>query len=70
MGPANREQQAFTLSVKRRYNHLARLAIAKGMERDGYFFREDAQPWKSNGASFKRRKLTAVANSCSFANTA
>jgi hypothetical protein len=41
IGPANREQQAFTLSVKRRYNHLVRLAIAKGMERDGYLFVQD-----------------------------
>ena len=52
MGPPNQQQQAFTLSVKRRYNHLARLAIAKGMERDGYFFSEDVQPWKSNGQPF------------------
>jgi len=32
IGPANQRQQAFTLSVKRRYNHLAELAIIKGYQ--------------------------------------
>jgi hypothetical protein len=53
IGPANREQQAFTLSVKRRYNHLVRLAIAKGMERDGYLFVQDIRLKKQNGLSFQ-----------------
>jgi hypothetical protein len=58
MGPATAEQQAFTLSVKRRYNHLARLAIAKGMEREGYFFKEDVQARKSNGQPFQSTEKT------------
>ncbi len=53
MGPANREQQAFTLSVKRRYNHLARLAVTQGMAREGFLFQEEPSLTKKNGPSFE-----------------
>jgi hypothetical protein len=69
MGPATREQQAFTLSVKKRYNHLARLAIAKGMTRDGHFFIEDIRLRKRKGAAFKGRKLATGAKSCGLEKT-
>jgi hypothetical protein len=52
LGPANAKQQAFTLSVKRRYNHLARLGIEKGMGRDGSFFGESATLSKEPAEEF------------------
>jgi hypothetical protein len=69
MGPATPEQQAFTLSVKKRYNHLARLAIAKGMTRDGYFFIEDIRLRKRKGAAFRGRKLATGGKSCGLEKT-
>lgn len=53
MGPATTKQQEFTLSVKKRYNHLARLALSKGMKRDGNFFVEEPSLSKRNGAPFQ-----------------
>ena len=53
IGPANEEQQAFTISVKRRYNHLAILALSKGMKRDGYLFVEEPSLSKQKGESFR-----------------
>jgi hypothetical protein len=70
MGPATAEQQAFTISVKRRYNHLARLAVAKGMKRDGYFFMEDSILRKRNGSAFNGRKLATGAKSCGLEKSA
>ncbi len=52
MGPANSQQMAFTLSVKQRYNHLAQLAVNKGMEKDGFLFEEDLSLSKNNGRPF------------------
>ena len=40
MGPTNSQQRAFTVSVKQRYNHLARLAIKKGMSKEGFLFQD------------------------------
>ena len=53
MGPATAKQQAFTLSVKKRYNHLVMLGLRKGMKRDGNFFVEEPSLSKRNGASFQ-----------------
>lgn len=52
IGPATPEQQGFTLSVKQRYNHLAQLAVSKGLQRDGYLYVEEPSLQKQNGASF------------------
>ena len=52
LGPATPKQHAFTLSVKQRYNHLARLAVSKGMKRDGYLFQEEPSEGKLNGEPF------------------
>ena len=52
MGPANSQQRAFTVSVKRRYNHLARLAVKKGMKEDGFLFLEEPSLTKKNGQPF------------------
>ncbi len=52
MGPANSQQRAFTVSVKRRYNHLARLAVKKGMKDDGFLFLEEPSLTKKNGQPF------------------
>ena len=52
IGPANSQQRAFTLSVKQRYNHLAKLAIRKGMKEDGFLFEEEPSLSKKNGQSF------------------
>ena len=52
IGSANSKQQVFTLSVKKRYNHLARLALSNGMKRDGYLFAEEPSLSKQNGESF------------------
>jgi len=52
MGPANAKQRAFTLSVKQRYNHLARLAISKGTNREGFLFQEEPSLTKKNGEPF------------------
>lgn len=52
MGPANSEQRAFTISVKQRYNHLARMALQKGMKKDGFFYQEEASLSKKNGEPF------------------
>ncbi len=52
MGPANSQQRAFTVSVKKRYNHLARLAVNKGMSKDGYLFQEEPSLSKIAGEPF------------------
>ena len=52
MGPANSQQMAFTLSVKQRYNHLAKLAVNKGMEKEGFLFEEEPSLSKKNGQPF------------------
>lgn len=52
LGPANAAQRVFTLSVKRRYNHLARLAISKGMQAEGFLFQEEHSLSKKNGQTF------------------
>lgn len=52
MGPANSRQRAFTVSVKRRYNHLATLAVNKGMRIDGFLFQEEPSLSKKNGEPF------------------
>ncbi len=48
MGPANQQQQAFTLSVKRRYNHLVKLGKMKGMTQAGFLFKEEPSLSKLN----------------------
>ena len=53
MGPANPAQRAFTVSVKQRYNHLAELAVKKGMADDGFLFLEEASLTKKNGQPFR-----------------
>lgn len=52
MGPSTQEQQEFTISVKRRYNHLAKLAIEKGLTEDGFMYQLDASLSKTNGPAF------------------
>lgn len=52
MGPANSQQMAFTLSVKQRYNHLAKLAVNKGMNKEGFLFEEEPSLSKKNGQPF------------------
>ena len=52
LGPANSNQRAFTISVKKRYNHLAKSAVNKGMRKDGYLFQEEPSLSKKNGESF------------------
>lgn len=52
MGPANPKQRAFTVSVKQRYNHLARLAVKKGLKDDGFLFVEEPSLAKKNGRDF------------------
>jgi hypothetical protein len=52
LGPTTQEQAAFTLSVQRRYNHLARLAIQKGLQEDGFLFQENLSSSNENGPSF------------------
>ena len=52
MGPANSQQRAFTVSVKQRYNHLARLAVKKGMKDDGFLFLEEPSLTKKIGQPF------------------
>jgi hypothetical protein len=59
LGPANARQQAFTLSVKRRYNHLANLGAAKGMKQEGYLFQEEPSLSKENAASFESLRSAA-----------
>ena len=59
MGPANSKQQAFTLSVKRRYNHLARFAVKKGLKTDGFLYLEEPSLSKTNGQSFASLRATA-----------
>jgi len=59
MGPATSEQMAFTLSVKQRYNHLARLAVSKGMKEDGYLFKEEPGQSKENAESFESLRSVA-----------
>ena len=59
LGPANSDQQAFTLSVKQRYNHLARLAVSRGMKDDGYLFKEECSLSKENGESFESLRSAA-----------
>lgn len=54
LGPATKEQQAFTISVKRRYNHLVKLGVTKGMARDGHLFAMDSRIHKQNGLSFQK----------------
>jgi hypothetical protein len=52
IGPPNTKQRAFTVSVKRRYNHLARLAVRKGMQSNGFLYLEEWSLRKENGQSF------------------
>ncbi len=52
MGPANSQQMAFTLSVKQRYNHLAKIAVNNGMKKEGFLFEEEPSLSKKNGQSF------------------
>jgi hypothetical protein len=52
LGPANSQQRAFTVSVKKRYNHLATLAVKKGMKKDGFLFQEEPSLSKKNGEPF------------------
>ena len=49
MGPANQAQQAFTLSVKRRYNQLVKIGKSKGLQKSGYLFVEESSLSKENG---------------------
>jgi hypothetical protein len=49
IGPANREQQAFTIAVKQRYNHLARVAVAKQCKHEAYLFQEEPSLSKKDG---------------------
>ena len=48
----HRRAGAFTVSVKQRYNHLARLAVGKGLKEEGYLFKEDCKTSKENAESF------------------
>ena len=57
MGPANSQQRAFTLSVKQRYNHLARLAIKKGMKSEGFLFEEEPSLSKKNAQPFASLRI-------------
>ncbi len=58
MGPATDAQQAFTISVKKRYNHLARLAVERGYRVEGRFlFRIDAALSKNNGISLDEARV-------------
>lgn len=59
IGPATSDQQAFTLSVKQRYNHLARLAVNRGMKDDGYLFTEESSLSKENAESFESLRAAA-----------
>jgi hypothetical protein len=52
LGPATPDQQAFTRSVKARYNHLANLAVARGYRADRHLFEVEPSLSKKNGASF------------------
>jgi hypothetical protein len=52
IGPPTTEEANFTISVKARYNHLARQGLRQGMKRQGYFYVEDAGLEKTNGESF------------------
>jgi hypothetical protein len=52
MGPSTSKQREFTLSVKRRYNHLAILAVKKGMREDGFLYQLDPSFSKKNGQAF------------------
>ena len=52
IGPANERQQAFTASVKERYNHIARLAIEKGYLANGFLYQVEPSLSKRNGISF------------------
>lgn len=49
MGPANKAQQTFTLSVKRRYNHLVKIGKSRGLQKSGYLFLEEPSLSKKNG---------------------
>lgn len=62
IGPATPEQRAHTMSVKQRYNHLARLAVSKGMKEDGYLFKEEPNLEKDNGESFESLRSAAGGN--------
>lgn len=52
MGPANQAQRDFTISVKKRYNHLVRLGKEKGMTKIGFYFVEEPSLVKQNGKSY------------------
>lgn len=52
MGPSTPKQREFTLSVKRRYNHLATIAVKKGMRDDGFFYELEPSFSKKNGQAF------------------
>lgn len=52
MGPANQAQQEFTVSVKKRYNHLVKIGKSKGLQKTGYLFVEEPSLSKKNGESY------------------
>ena len=52
MGPSTPEQREFTLSVKRRYNHLAAIAVKKGMNEDGFLYLVEPSFSKKNGPAY------------------
>lgn len=52
LGPANPAQQAFTLSVKKRYNHLVKIGKPKGLQKSGFLFVEEPSLSKNNGEPY------------------
>lgn len=52
MGPSTPKQREFTLSVKSRYNHLATIAVRKGMREDGFLYELEPSFSKKNGQAF------------------
>ena len=51
LGPPSDAQQAFTMSVKARYNALVKLAIEKGSGADRYYYVIEPSLSKKNGAA-------------------
>ena len=52
MGPSTPKQREFTLSVKRRYNHLAAIAVKKGIKKNGFLYQIEPSLSKTNGRAF------------------
>jgi len=52
IGPPTEKQEAFTVSVKRRYNYLARLAIERGYREDRFMYEVEPSQSKRHGARF------------------